>query len=87
MVIYKNAKLLALNILGYYVAPMKTHSTLFTEYQCELGEEDHYSVMAIDHLQTSTKLGEFKDQDKAYQFAELLTECLTKIKAFTDENI
>lgn len=91
MVIYNNVTLVQLNYTDYKVVPMKTHGSLFTDYQCELGEEDHYSVMANVFYKSlggrsEIKLGTFKDQDKAHQFAELLTECLTKIKAFTDEN-
>ena len=89
--IYNNATLVQLNYKNYKIVPMKTHSSFFTSYQCEPGEEDHYALMASIPFKslgeiTEIKLGTFKDQDKAHQFAELLTECLTKIKAFTDEN-
>jgi len=83
--IYKNISLVRLSFEKYKVVPMKKHSTFFTAYRCEEGEEDHYSVMAVDESEIEIQTASFSDQDKAHQFAELLTECLNKIKTFTDE--
>lgn len=51
-------------------------------------DADLWCVLGVGGM-FDVALAEFEaeDQDKAHQFAELLTECLTNIKAFTDEEI
>lgn len=81
-----DANLIKLAYDKYQALPFKTH--LGFDYSCDPRDAHFYYVCGISG-RMRYKLQKFKaeDQDKAHQFAELLTECLTKIKAFTDENI
>lgn len=76
-------RLVSLNYTGYSVKPFKEINHVF--YQCELGEEDCWTVQG-DLKDYSLSLARFKEQDEAHQFAELLTICLSQIKAFQDEH-
>lgn len=76
------------NHTAYRVAPFKKHPDCLVFFRTDVEQEaDKWGVISRTDEGDKNVLWYFDDQDKAHQFAELLTECLTKIKAFTDENI
>lgn len=88
MNINTHTALLKLDYNSFIVAPFKYADEQSYPYRIEdVTEADIWVVLACKDNLFDVQIGQFKDQDLAHQFAELLTVCLNQVKTFTNENL
>lgn len=86
MEILDKDRLVSTDYNNYVVTPFKQSIGGDFYYSCEPLEAERWTVQG-ECKDIVFSIARFKEQDKAHQFAELLTVCLNQIKAFQDENI